>query len=305
MASAKASASPSGVFLAPFLVALPDSVTCSICRQPMRSSAAADEAHQAMTTTWESHWNAESPGTCDCMIPGKRIPNSCKCVVSTPGHVLRNWKSHTCFLRLSLFSFHPVPRFRETIETVEARFNNSELSVRSWASQLSISHLHSSLMISSRPFITAASIRIGEILRAALVNRWIFSAFLCNGKRQNEQIPVVLIPKSRALFWHGNLQKGSTTAYGRGGQTYWSESDGPEETGVLPGSSMPLSEHGLSPGASWKYWICLYLDENLRALLGRKEPTVILRFLLDLGNAAVQQSVPESPTHRNYWQTWR
>lgn len=95
-------------------------------------------------------------------------------------------------------------------------------------------------MISSRPFITAASTRIGEILRAALVNSWIFGGFLYNGKRQNEQIPVVLIPKTRALLSHGNLQKGSTRAYGKGGQTYWSESDGPEEAGVLPGSSMPL-----------------------------------------------------------------
>lgn len=132
-------------FLAPFLLTLPDSVKCSMCRLPMRSSAAADEAQQAMTTTWESHWNAESPWTCDCMIPGKRIPNSCNCVVSTAGHVLRNWKSHTCFLGLCLFSFHPVPHLRETIETVETGFNHSELSVRSWASQLSISHLHSSL----------------------------------------------------------------------------------------------------------------------------------------------------------------
>lgn len=142
MASAKASALPSGVFLAPFLLTLPDSVKCSMRRLPMRSSAAADEAHQAMTTTWESHWNAESPQTCDYMIPGKRIPNSCKCVVSTPGHVLHNWKSHMCFLRLCLFSFHPFPHLRETTETVEAGFNHSELSVRSWASQLSISHLH-------------------------------------------------------------------------------------------------------------------------------------------------------------------
>lgn len=144
MASAKASASPSGVFLAPFLLALPDSVTCSMRRLPVRSSAAADGAHHAVTTTWESHWNAESPQTCDCMIPGKRIPNSCKYVVSTPGHVLRNWRSHTCFLRLCLFSFHPVPHFRETIEAVEAGFNHSELSVRSWAQYFS-SSVHSSL----------------------------------------------------------------------------------------------------------------------------------------------------------------
>lgn len=51
MASTKASALPSGVVLAPFLVTQPDNVKCSVCRLPMRSSAAADEAHQAMTTT--------------------------------------------------------------------------------------------------------------------------------------------------------------------------------------------------------------------------------------------------------------
>lgn len=124
-----------------FLVTQPDSIKCSMCRLPVRLSAAADEAHQAMTTTWESHWNAESRRTCDCMLSGKGIPNYCKCVVSTPGHVLRNWKSHTCFFRLYLFSFHPVPRLREAVEAVEAGFNNLGLNVSSWASPLSISHL--------------------------------------------------------------------------------------------------------------------------------------------------------------------
>ena len=75
------------------------------------------------------------------MLSGKRIPNSSKCVVSAPGHVLRNWKSHTCFLRLCLFSFHPVPHLRETVEAVEAGFSHLGLSVRSWVSQLGISHL--------------------------------------------------------------------------------------------------------------------------------------------------------------------
>lgn len=73
MASTKASGLPSGVFLALFLLTLPDSFKCSTHTLPVRSSAAADEAHQAMTTTWESHWNAESPWTCDCMIPGKEL----------------------------------------------------------------------------------------------------------------------------------------------------------------------------------------------------------------------------------------
>lgn len=126
-------------FCHPFLVMQPDSIKYSVCRLSMRSSAAADEARQTMTTTWESHWNAESQRTCDCMLSGKTIPNSCKCVVSTPGHVLRNWRSHMCFLRL--FSFHPVPHRRETVEAVEAGFNHLGLSVWSWASLLCISHL--------------------------------------------------------------------------------------------------------------------------------------------------------------------
>lgn len=51
MASTKASGLPSGVFLALFLLTLPDSFKCSTHTLPVRSSAAADEAHQAMTTT--------------------------------------------------------------------------------------------------------------------------------------------------------------------------------------------------------------------------------------------------------------
>lgn len=125
------------IFRSLFLVTQPDSIKCSVCKLPLRSSAAADETNQTMTTTWESHWNAESRRTCDCMLSGRRIPNSCKCVVSTPGHVLRNWKSHTCSLRLYLFFFHPVPHLREA---VEAGLNHLGLSLRSWASQLSISH---------------------------------------------------------------------------------------------------------------------------------------------------------------------
>ena len=92
-------------FWHPFLVTQPDSIKCSMCRLPMRSSTAADEAHQTMTTTWESHWNAESRRTFDCMLSGKRISNSCKCVVSTPGHVLRNWKVIRSFLGCICFCF--------------------------------------------------------------------------------------------------------------------------------------------------------------------------------------------------------
>lgn len=125
------------IFRSLFLVTQADGIKCSVCKLPPRLSAAVDETHQTMTTTWESHWNAESQRTCDCMLSGRRILNSCKCVVSTPGHVLRNWKSHTCSLRLYLFSFHPVPHLREA---VEAGLNHLGLSLRSWASQLSISH---------------------------------------------------------------------------------------------------------------------------------------------------------------------
>lgn len=119
----------------------PDSMKCRLCWLPMRSSAAADEAHQTMTTTWESHWNGEPRRTCDCMLSGKRIPNSCKRIVSTPGHALRNWKSHMYFLRLYLFSFHPVPHLRKTVVAVEAGFSHLGLSIVTWASQCSISHL--------------------------------------------------------------------------------------------------------------------------------------------------------------------
>jgi len=85
-------------------------------------------------------------------------------------------------------------------------------------------------MISSRPFITAVSARIGEILKEALVNGQIFSTVLYNVKSRSEQIPVVLIPQSRALVWHAKLKKSPRRVCGRGEQTCWSESDGPEQT---------------------------------------------------------------------------
>lgn len=160
------------------------------------------------------------------------------------------------------------------------------------------------LMISLGPFITPASTRIGEILRATLVSRWIFSGFLYNGKRENEQIPAVLIPKSRALFWLGNLQKGSTRACGRGGQTYWSESDGPEETGVFPGSSMPF----------WTWAVSWSILETLDPLLFGWEFESSVREKRTYQNTEIlagpwqcscAMKCPENPTHRNYWQTWR
>lgn len=75
---------------------LSDNIKCRGCRLLVRSTAAADEAHQTMATTWEFHENARSQKACDCMLSGETILPSC----STLGHVLRDWESRVCFFRL-------------------------------------------------------------------------------------------------------------------------------------------------------------------------------------------------------------
>lgn len=79
---------------------LSDSIKCGVCRLLVRSAAAVDEAHQTMASTWEFHENAKSQKACDYMLSGRTILRPCKCVVSTLGHVLCDWKSHIRFLRL-------------------------------------------------------------------------------------------------------------------------------------------------------------------------------------------------------------
>lgn len=126
------------------------------------------------------------------------------------------------------------------------------------------------LMISSRPYVIVVSNRIGEILKATLVNGQIFSTALCKDKRRREQIPVALIPKSRALGWHGNQQKCSTRGYGRGEQSYWSESDGPKQTSVLARQKHDSLSRGVPCSVLVTLDLCVF--ENVRELLEGKRP---------------------------------
>lgn len=154
--------------------------------------------------------------------PWQRTPNSCKCVVSTPGHVLRNWR---VILIRAFLGFVCFPFIQFHISGKQLTLSKLDLIIQSWV----LDHGHPStvflifssfiLMISPRPFITAASTRIGEILRAALVNGWIFSGFSTMARDRMNKFPLCSSPKAGHCSGMVTYKK-APWAYGRGGQTY-------------------------------------------------------------------------------------